>query len=104
MVITSSSLSDFAASESGGAIYVGGNDTFVSITDGTFTGNEATTGAGGAIFASSVDIKESTFSNNAGIKGAAVYCCGGQVEGTTFVGGDLSNGVRIYITRDLEVS
>lgn len=91
--MSSSSFSDFTAYKSGGAIYAEGKGSNVTISRGNFVRNSVTSdesGSGGAVFVADevfLNLSESEFYDNFGIMGAALYCCGGNIHSTAFIGG-----------------
>lgn len=99
--VASSTFSDCTALRGGGAIYATGEGTKVTIDRGTFTRNGVTSGQpgrGGALAVTggvAVDIKDSQFFDNYGYRGGAVYCNGGTIKGSSFVGGDSQSGVSV---------
>lgn len=70
----------------------------MTVARGTFVGNGVTEepGRGGAVGVTGgtvVDISDSQFSDNYGLRGAGLYCNGGVIDGTTFNGGPTGAGV-----------
>lgn len=101
VLVTSSTFSNFTAIRGGGAIYATGAGTNVTINRGTFSGNGVKSdqpGRGGALAVTDgvkVYIKDSQFSDNYGYRGGAVYCNGGTITGSSFVGGDSQSAVSV---------
>lgn len=96
--MSSSTFSDCTARLGGGAIYAEGEGTSVTIDRGTFVGNGVTEepGRGGAVGVTggtTVEISDSQFTDNYGLRGAGLYCNGGVIDNTTFSGGASREGV-----------
>lgn len=104
--IISSTFSSFSAFRAGGAIYaLGEGGTSLTIYNVTFSGNGAASeqpGAGGAVFSgtgAALEVSASHFYDNFGARGAALYCCGGNIDGTSFVGGNTASEVTHLLYR-----
>jgi len=75
----------------GGAIFA----STATVTDSTFTNNTATV-AGGAIVATTVTVTDSTFTNNTANYGGAIYTSTATVTDSTFTNNDAVAGGAIY--------
>ena len=94
--LTNADFTDNTANTNGGAIYnqaksegSGTGEATVSVSGGSFSGNQAKNGAGGAIYndgkannnTATLNLTNTSFTNNkAGTKGGAIYSAGGTVN------------------------